>query len=236
MSKPDPPKLQKTVLFRIVSFFTHLRVGYIVRFVKNARLFVVLFAVFAGVVALGIITAVAYVTNLPLLFPPLAATTFILFNAPLAERASPRSVVGSHTLALLSGLGSLLLLAALFPGANLPDPSSTNWARVAAISLAMGVISLLMTSFRCVHPPAAATAMIASMGYVGNPMQMLGLIAAVILLVVEAYLLNNVIGGIPYPKWSYNPEAANNYRELAGVAGSSTNFWEQMSTRIARRR
>ncbi len=236
MSSPIPSKPQRTFLFRVIAFFTHLQVGYLVRSMRNPRLFLVLFAVFAGALALAIITAVAYITELPLVFPPLGASAFILFFIPMSEQASPRSVVLAHTLGLLLGLLSLRILVPIFPNSEIMDPSVVNWARITAVALAMGFCSASMIAFRCVHPPAAATSLIAAMGYFVNMLQILGFVAAVILLVSEAIVLIRLLGGIPYPLWQYDREISKHYRELAGLSGGRSGSWGQLSARFFQHR
>jgi CBS-domain-containing membrane protein len=190
---------------------------------KNPRIFVIIFAVSAGAIALGIITMVAFLTNLPLVFPPLGASAFILFYTPMSARASPRNVVLSHTMALMFGLLSLAMLAALLQESDVLNPLVMSWSRVGAIVLATGLTSVLMISLKCEHPPAAATALIASMGYI-------------FLLVIEAFLLNRIIGGMPYPRWRYDPKIAEDYRALADLSDNKMTFREQLSKRIFQRR
>ena len=50
--------------------------------------------------------------RLPLLFPPLGPSAFILFYTPMSVAASPRNVIMAHFLAVGAGLGALHLLAA----------------------------------------------------------------------------------------------------------------------------
>ncbi len=227
---------QQTILFRFIAFFARLQVGYLVRASKNPRIVAIFFAVSAGVTALGTITAVAYLTDLPLLFPPLAASAFILFNSPLSEGESPRSVILSHTIALFSGLASMHVFLMAFSESGLLNPMELSWPRVGAIALAMGITSILMITIRCVHPAAAATGLIASMGFVLNAVQILGYLSAVILLVLEAFLLNRVLGGLPYPSWQYDPKAVEDFQLLTGISDVRKNYWEQLSLRIFQRR
>jgi CBS-domain-containing membrane protein len=195
-----------------------------------------MFVFAAGAIALGTITIIAYLTDLPLLFPPLGPSAFILFYTPMSIGASPRSVILSHTLAVAAGLSSLWLFTLFLSGANLYDPAIMNWYRVTVIAFSMGVICLLMILFKCVHPPAAASALIAAMGYLQNIEQILGLIVAVILLVLEGILFVKLIGGLPYPLWRADPQVARNYGELAGIPASGINFWQQLAMKSYQRR
>ncbi len=178
---------------------------------------VVIFVFVAGASALGIITVAAYLTKLPLLFPPLGPSAYILFHTPMSVTASPRNVVLSHIMAVATGLLWLRLAVWLFPEANLNDPSVLNWYRVAVIALSMGLIGVLMVSLKCTHPPAAASAMIAAMGYLTDIVHILGLIAAVVLLVMDAFFFNRVLGGLPYPVWRADPKIS---KKLIGQVGA----------------
>lgn len=232
-AQPGP---QGSLLFRMVAFFSRLQLGYLIRSVRHPRFLVVMFVFVAGAIALGIITLAAYLIALPLLFPPLGPSAFILFHTPMSITASPRNVVLSHTMAVAVGIGSLGFAAMLWPNANLSDPSVMNWYRVAVIALSMGLIGLMMVTVRCVHPPAAASALIAAMGYLANAAQVLGLLAAVVLLVLEAFVFNRMIGGLPYPLWRADPAVSRNYGLLAGIPEVNTNFWQQLTTKIFQHR
>jgi CBS-domain-containing membrane protein len=124
----------------------------------------------------------------------------------------------------------------LFPEAALHDPSVMNWARVGAIALAMATITTLMTLLECAHPPAAASALLAAMGYLQQPVQAAGLVVAAVLLVGEAILLNRFLGGLPYPRWRADPRIAKSYGALAGLPGHSGGHWQEMARRIFQRR
>ena len=95
---------QQTALFRIVAFFSRLQVIYLIKSVRDSRSVLIAFAVLAGSTTLGTIAATAFVIDLPLLFPPLAASTFILFYAPMSEAASPRNLLIAHSVSVLAGM------------------------------------------------------------------------------------------------------------------------------------
>jgi CBS-domain-containing membrane protein len=194
------------------------------------------FLFFTGAASLGIITAAAYVTELPLLFPQLGPSAFILFYAPMTAAASPRNTILSHTLAVGAGILSLWIFQLVDPGANLSDPGVLNLSRVAVIALSMGMVSTIMVAGRCVHPPAAASALVAAMGYLSRPEQILGIIGAVILLASSALLFNRVVGGLPYPIWKSDWKVARHYGPLAGIGGGDTTFWQSLTTKIFQRR
>ena len=226
----------RSLLFRVVAFFSKLKIGYLIRSMGNTRYIAVAFVFMTGTTALGIITVVAYLTKLPLLFPPLGPSAFILFYTPMSVTASPRNVFLSHSLAVISGLLSLWIVGMIYPEGNLYDPSVMNWYRIIAIALSMGLIGVIMVCMKCVHPPAAASALIAAMGYLENSIQIIGIIGAVILLLWEAIFFNRIIGGLPYPLWTADPKVARNYGMLAGIPDTETTFWQQLTIKTFKRR
>lgn len=223
-------------LYRVIAFISRLRFWYLLRGLQNRRMLKVIFVLTAGVTALGTITAMAYLTNLMLLFPPLGPSAFILFHTPLAETASPRNVIMAHTLALLAGLISVALVGLIIPDAGVHGAAGLNWASVLAIATAMGLASMAMVMLRCVHPPAAATALIAAMGFLDNIVQVSGVLIAVIILVFEAVLFNRILGGLPYPLWRFNPEVIKDHPAMAGLPRHGQSAWQKMVTKIFHRR
>jgi CBS-domain-containing membrane protein len=61
-----------------------------------------------------------------------------------------------------------------------------------------------MVLARVPHPPAGATTLIVSLGILREPDQLVILMVAVVLLVVQGFLINR-LAGIPYPVWSPRP-------------------------------
>jgi CBS-domain-containing membrane protein len=229
------PGPQHSRLFKIIAFLTRLQVGYRVRATKNPAVVITLFTVTAGALALGILTIMAYYTKLPLVFPPLAATAFLLFYHPMAERSCPRNVIISHMIALIAGLFSLILFNGLFPESNILNAWVMCWPRVGANAMAMALAFAGMILLKCPHAPAAVTALIASTGYIVKTHQVLGFMGAVFFLVLEAFILLRLMGGIPYPLWNYDPSVAEDYKELADVKEGKT-FWQRYSSQTFLRR
>ena len=236
MKEPKPSVPQQTFLFRVIALLTQFQLRYLLRNMKNTKIVLVIFVFLEGATALGTITMVAYLTDLPLIFPPLGPSAFILFYTPMSMSASPRNCILSHTMAVLAGLFSLHLFAMIFPSAGLLDFEIMNWYRVTAIALAMGLISIMMIVAKSTHPPAAASALIAAMGYLENPIQLLGIISAVVLLVLEAFLFNRLLGGLPYPVWRPDPRVSRDYGVLAGIQEVKTTFWGQLEDKMFQRR
>lgn len=227
---------QGTFIFRLVAFFSRLQLHYLHRSIRNREFVTLLYLFVAGATALATITIMAYLTDLMLLFPPLGPSAFILFYTPLAESASPRNLVMSHAIALICGLAAMALAQALLPGFQAATQATMNWANVTAITVAMGAASISMVLFQCIHPPAAATALIAAMGYLADPIQIGGVLVAVFFLGMEAYLFNRILGGLPYPLWRFDPEVEKNFRFLTGQSTSTASRWQEIAEKTFQRR
>ncbi|MCK4305878.1 MAG: HPP family protein [Candidatus Eisenbacteria sp.] len=227
---------QQSLLFRLVAFLAHLQMDYLLRCTSHRRGVAMAFVFLEGAVALGIISTAAYLTRFPLLFPPLGPSAFILFRTPMSPRACPRTVILAHTLAVASGWLSVQLFSLIFPEAGLLDDPSLNWPRIAALSLSMGLSSASMIALGCSHPPAAASALIVSMGYMSNMLQIVGLLLAVVLLVAHAFVFNRLLGGLPYPLWRSDPKSLQRFGALAGVSDQRSTYWGELATRIFDRR
>jgi CBS-domain-containing membrane protein len=139
-------------------------------------------------------------------------------------------------MSVFAGLMFLRLFAALYPGDHLFDPAVMNGHRIVVIALSMGFSCVAMVLLKCVHPPAAASALIAAMGYLVNLEQVLGIIAAVNLIVLTAIVFNRIIGGLPYPLWRADLKVARHFGEMAGINEDETTFWRQLATKTFQRR
>jgi len=165
-----------------------------------------LFALINGVIAIGIMAFVAFVTGQPFIFPSLGPTAFLLFYTPLVAAASPRNTVCGHAIGAAAGYLALVVF-----GLTQAPPAlatSVTGARVGAAALSLGLTSGAMVWARVPHPPAGATTLIVSLGILREPDQLLVLMAAVALLTVQGFVINR-LAGIPYPAWSPSsaPEA-----------------------------
>ncbi len=236
MKKNRQPAPQKSLLFRVIAFLSRLQFGYLYKSVRDPRILTLMFALLAGSTSLATIAITAHLTNLPLLFPFLGPSAFILFHIPMSATASPRNLILSHTLAVAVGLFSLHLFAGIFPRADLFDTSIMNWHRIFSMALGMGLISLVMISLKCPHPPAAATALIATMGFLDDIYKISGLIIAVVLLAVEGFFFNHILGKLPYPLWRSDPKVVAEYGILAGIPTSGQKFWEELARKTFQRR
>lgn len=161
-----------------------------------------LFAFVNGVIAIGTMALVALVTGEPFVFPSLGPTAFLLFYTPLLPASSPRNTVCGHAIGAAAGYLSLVAFGLTD---DLPAlATSVTGARVGAAALSLGLTSGAMVWARTPHPPAGATTLIVSLGILREPEQLAVLMLAVVLLVVQGFVINR-LAGIPYPVWRPAP-------------------------------
>ncbi|HEX5437309.1 MAG TPA: HPP family protein, partial [Gemmatimonadaceae bacterium] len=138
-------------------------------------------------------------------------TAFLFFYTPLAPSASPRNAVVGHLIGVAAGWASL----AAFHLLHAPPAMMTGVtaAHIGAAALSLGLTSGLMVLLRAPHPPAGATTLIIALGLLRTPEQMAVLMAAVVLLTLQAIAINR-LAGVPYPVWG--PRST-----VAGASGAS---------------
>lgn len=116
----------------------------------------------AGVLIL-VAGAMSLATKQPWLFAGLGPTALVIASSPGHPTTRFHSIVIGHLTALACGWLALLLLgagdsAALLSGKAIPV------VRVWASALAVSVTALVQPSLRAYHPPAAATALLVTLG------------------------------------------------------------------------
>ncbi len=228
MKQAMPVNPHGTFLYRAIAFVSRFRFCYLHRSTGQRQWPLVLFVLLTGSTALGIISLAAWLTKLPLLFPPLAPSAFILFYTPMSEQASPRSVFVSHAMGVAAGFASLWIMNWIFPDAGLLTGTTLGVPRILCTALAMALVSVGMIGMSTPHPPAAATTLIVATGFLTNPAHVLGLMGAVSLLVLEAHFFIRFQAGLPYPIWRADPEVSRRYGTLAGIPNSGATFWGQL--------
>lgn len=158
-----------------------------------------LFAFVNGVISIGIMSVAALITGAPFIFPSLGPTAFLLFYTPMLPASCPRNTLGGHAIGAAAGYLSLVLFGLTENAAALVEGVHLN--RVGAAALSLGLTSGLMVWARVPHPPAGATTLIISLGILTQPEDLVVLMVAVALLVVQAYVINRA-AGIGYPRWA----------------------------------
>ncbi len=158
-----------------------------------------LFAFVNGLISIAIMSACAFATDQPFIFPSLGPTAFLFFFTPMAAGAAPRNAIGGHAIGAAAGYISLVIFGLTDAAPALA--SEVTGARVGAAALSLGLTSGAMVWARVPHPPAGATTLIVSLGILREPDQLLVLMLAVGLLTVQGYVINRA-AGIDYPRWA----------------------------------
>ncbi|MEX1200201.1 MAG: HPP family protein [Methylophaga sp.] len=123
-----------------------------------------------------------------LVLASMGASTFLLFVVPHSPMAQPWALVGGHLTAAV-----IAVICAQF----LPSPL---WATALAVGLSVFAMHLL----HCLHPPAAATAMITVLGGEAVTQSGFAFVYTVVLancglLLLLALLINNLLPNRRYP-------------------------------------
>jgi len=159
-----------------------------------------------GALAIFTVCVFAWLTDLPLMFPALGPTAFILFSKPFSPDAAPRSVILGHFSGIASGMVSWHLFSHLCN-----EPVSLDvlgWPTFGSASVALAMSCFLLVRLSCPHAPACASALIIALGGVTGWLDMFAMAIAVIVLTGQALLVNR-IGGVKIPTWSTPPWSAH---------------------------
>ena len=150
-----------------------------------------------GFVTIALLSLLAVFTRTAFVFPSLGPTAYLFFFSPLARGARPRHAILGHAIGLICGYGALVLV-----GGNVAHGPQEliHWQSGFAAALSLAATGALMVLFRVSHPPAGATTLIVSLGLLSKPLDLLIIEVAVLLLTLQALLINR-LAGIPYPLW-----------------------------------
>jgi CBS-domain-containing membrane protein len=151
-----------------------------------------------GFIAVAILAGLAVVLHTPFVFPSVGPTAFLFYYMPAAPTASPRNTLCGHAIGIACGYGSLCLLGLEHaPAAILEE---IHWRRVVAAALSLAATGALMILFRVVHPPAGATTLIISLGFITTPVHLGVIELAMALMVLQAMAVHR-LAGTDYPFW-----------------------------------
>jgi CBS domain-containing membrane protein len=166
-----------------------------------------LFSFVNGCISIGIMSVLAVVTHSAFIFPSLGPTAFLFFYTPTAPTASPRNTIIGHGIGVVAGYFALVVtgLTAVGPALTV----GVTWNRVIAAALSLGLTAGLMVLLKSPHPPAGATTLIISLGLLRYPSQLVILMTAVVLLTIQAFVINR-LAGIDYPLWNPRRDSSGN--------------------------
>ena len=142
-------------------------------------------AAVCGGLAILIIGVVAWLTDLPLLFPALGPSAFILFTKPFSPRSPPHgrwlsAIMAAMTCGVMAraGVGLACGVAVGLEGGS--------WLALCSATLALALTCVLLVRLRCPHAPACASALIVAVGAVTGWRELLAMAIAVMLLTLLA--------------------------------------------------
>jgi CBS domain-containing membrane protein len=162
-----------------------------------ARVIWAIYVLMNGFITIAVLTVLAAATGVPFVFPSLGPTAYLLFFSPRAEASSPRNTVLGHAIGLTCGYCALWATGL---GTVQSGPDTLGWHRVAAAALSLSVTGELMVLWKVSHPPAGATTLIISLGFISSPLYLVVIMIAVLLLTAQAFCINR-LAGLQVPLW-----------------------------------
>lgn len=157
-----------------------------------------LFVLINGFITIALLSGVAMISNTPFVFPSLGPTAFLFFFTPESPTSSPHHSIFGHAIGIGCGYFALLVTGLLHaPPATV---AGVDLHRIIAAALSLALTGALMILLKSAHPPAGATTLIISLGFVTKPFYLLIIEISVGLLVIQAIVINR-IAGLDYPLW-----------------------------------
>lgn len=140
---------------------------------------------FGALIAISVVALAAAATHLPLILGSFGASCVILFGFPDTPFAQPRSVIGGHFLASMTGLVFLALFG------------PTWWSMALAVATSIA----FMQATRTVHPPAGSNPVIVMLSAPAWPFLFIPTLAGACTLIAVALVYNKMLKGRTYPKY-----------------------------------
>lgn len=136
-----------------------------------------------GLVAISFISIIAVLLGYPMVLGPIGASCLLVFVAYAGPFSQPRSIIGGHFISTLIAL----IVWDLFGSTHL------------TIGLTLALVVFLMALSNMVHPPAAASAIVAINSQVGWGF-LITIVVSSLLVVVFSVIYNNLFKNRQYPK------------------------------------
>jgi CBS domain-containing membrane protein len=136
-----------------------------------------------GILITGVLCRLSAVSGATWLIAPLGASAVLVFTLPASPLAQPWSVVGGNTLSAL-----VAVLCVRF----IHDPAIAG-------AVAVGAAIAIMFTFRCLHPPGGAVALLAALTHASSFGFVLFPVLANSFLLALAGVLYNTASGRRYP-------------------------------------
>ncbi len=146
-----------------------------------------LWAFLGGSLAIAATLLLGYGTGSPWLMAPFGATCVLAFALPDSPLAQPRSIIGGHLVAALTGFALLWLFGA------------DGWVQAVAVGLSIA----LMQQSRTLHAPAGATPLLVLHTQPSLEFLLTPVLSGSVLIVLVACLFHRVRQPGSYPKYWY---------------------------------
>lgn len=182
---------------RLLSWRANLSIPTLLARLDERKVSSIITALNAGL-GLLIIGLVAWLADLPMLFPALGPSAFILSNSPFTSAAAPRSVIFGHGIGIVTG-ATIWHLVSAYSGAPV-SIGTGGFAVFGGATVALAVTCILLVRFSCPHAPACATALIVAMGAASRWTDLLCMALGVVLLTTVTILFSRC-AGINVPTW-----------------------------------
>ena len=166
---------------------------------NDERKIISLVAATNGGIAILIISVLAWLIDVPLLFPALGPSAFVLFSSPFAPGAAPRSVIMGHFSGIIAGFAVWYGVTLVF--GQPVSLEAGGWSLFVSASLALAATSVLLVRLSCPHPPACGTALIIALGAATTWSALLAMATGVFLLTAQAVVMHR-IANVSTPTWS----------------------------------
>lgn len=169
----------------------HLRMPYLLKHFKPQYIWAI-FVFINCLVTITILALLAFFTGSSFVFPSLGPTAILFFMTPRNESARPRNALIGHAIGIACGYGALLVTG-LAHAPSVIDGGVTL-PRIIAAGLALAFTGAFMVLARTPHAPAGATTLIIALGFITQPLSLVVIEVAVVLLVVQAVCINRLAG------------------------------------------
>jgi len=153
------------------------------RIQTNVKLGDTIISASGGLIAITLISFVAVLLGYPMILGPMGASCLLVFAAHSLPFSQPRQIVGGHLISTFTALS----IWNVFGKSHL------------SIGLTLAIVLFLMISLKFIHPPAAASAMVAINTEAGWGF-LLSIVLSSVLLILISLLYNNLFKNRQYPK------------------------------------
>ncbi|MBA8989480.1 CBS-domain-containing membrane protein [Curtobacterium pusillum] len=142
-------------------------------------------------VVLVLAGAVGLATRQPWLFPSLGPTVMLFFTSPRQPSSRPLNTVVGHVVAIAVGYGCFVAFGLV---GTAPAPiGGLTVGYVAAGAVAVAATTVVLQLVRLPHPPAGASTLIVSLGILSEPLQLLDMVGAVLLITAAGWALERLV-------------------------------------------